>query len=250
MTLDYLRLTGRDEAQVALVEAYAKEQGLFAHAGHAGSGATRRRSRSTCPRSSRASRARGVRRTAWRSREAKPKFAAVAARHWWRPRRRRPGSGGGVAVAVSPEIEAGMQHGAVVVAAITSCTNTSNPTVMIAAGLLAQEGRREGARPQAVGEDEPRARLAGGDRVPREGGPHAVPRRARLQPRRATAAPRASATAARCQTRSPRPSRTRGSSSPPCCRATATSRDASSRSCAPTTSRRRRSSSPTRSPGR
>ena len=33
MTLDYLRLTGRDEAQVQLVEAYAKAQGLFRHAG-------------------------------------------------------------------------------------------------------------------------------------------------------------------------------------------------------------------------
>ena len=38
MTLDYLRLTGRDEAHVQLVEAYAKEQGLFRTARLAGSG--------------------------------------------------------------------------------------------------------------------------------------------------------------------------------------------------------------------
>ena len=38
MTLDYLRLTGRDEAHVQLVEAYAKEQGLFRTARRAGSG--------------------------------------------------------------------------------------------------------------------------------------------------------------------------------------------------------------------
>ena len=33
-------------------------------------------------------------------------------------------------------------HGDVLIAAITSCTNTSNPSVMLAAGLLAQQGRR------------------------------------------------------------------------------------------------------------
>ena len=38
MTLDYLRLTGRDDARVQLVEAYAKAQGLFRDAGDAGSG--------------------------------------------------------------------------------------------------------------------------------------------------------------------------------------------------------------------
>ncbi len=40
-----------------------------------------------------------------------------------------------------------LRHGSVVIAAITSCTNTSNPSVMLAAGLVAQEGRR--ARPRA-----------------------------------------------------------------------------------------------------
>ena len=39
-------------------------------------------------------------------------------------------------------------HGAVVIAAITSCTNTSNPSVMLAAGLLAQKAAARGLRPK------------------------------------------------------------------------------------------------------
>jgi aconitate hydratase len=44
-------------------------------------------------------------------------------------------------------------HGDVVIAAITSCTNTSNPTVMLAAGLLAEEGGRARTLREAVGKD-------------------------------------------------------------------------------------------------
>ena len=62
-----------------------------------------------------------------------------------------------------------LDHGAVVIAAITSCTNTSNPSVMVAAGLARQEGRRARARPQAVGQVEPRARLQGRHRLLRAG---------------------------------------------------------------------------------
>ena len=39
-----------------------------------------------------------------------------------------------------------LRHGAVVIAAITSCTNTSNPAVMIGAGLLARNARRAGLK--------------------------------------------------------------------------------------------------------
>lgn len=42
--------------------------------------------------------------------------------------------------------EATMQHGSIVIAAITSCTNTSNPTVLVAAGLLAQKALQKGLR--------------------------------------------------------------------------------------------------------
>ena len=41
-----------------------------------------------------------------------------------------------------------LKHGAVVVAAITSCTNTSNPGVMVAAGLLARNARKLGLKRQ------------------------------------------------------------------------------------------------------
>ncbi len=44
-----------------------------------------------------------------------------------------------------------IESGAVVIAAITSCTNTSNPSVMMGAGLLAQEGRGEGPAQSSPG---------------------------------------------------------------------------------------------------
>ncbi len=52
-------------------------------------------------------------------------------------------------------------NGDVVIAAITSCTNTSNPSVMIGAGLLARKARGEGPYGEAVGEDLAGAGLAG-----------------------------------------------------------------------------------------
>ena len=51
-----------------------------------------------------------------------------------------------------------LKHGSVVIAAITSCTNTSNPSVMLGAGLLARKAVERGLRVQAVGEDQPGAR--------------------------------------------------------------------------------------------
>src|SRR5207253_4847286 len=57
---------------------------------------------------------------------------------------------GGAAAAVAdlPAIATALDHGAVVIAAITSCTNTSNPSVMIGAGLLAQKAVERGLRRQ------------------------------------------------------------------------------------------------------
>ena len=75
-------------------------------------------------------------------------------------------------------------HGDVVIAAITSCTNTSNPSVMIGAGLLARKAAQEGPEGQAVGEDLARAGLAGGRRLSRQIRPAEGSRRARLQSRR------------------------------------------------------------------
>ena len=54
-----------------------------------------------------------------------------------------------------------LRTGSVVIAAITSCTNTSNPSVMVAAGLLARNAVARGLDDEAVGEDLARAGLAG-----------------------------------------------------------------------------------------
>ena len=65
-----------------------------------------------------------------------------------------PAKGGGTAAAVATapsavavaEAVAALDHGAVVIAAITSCTNTSNPSVMIARRPAGEEGGGEGPR--------------------------------------------------------------------------------------------------------
>src|SRR5476649_1796531 len=74
-------------------------------------------------------------------------------------------------------------HGDVVIAAITSCTNTSNPYVMLGAGLIAQRGQAR-AQGEAVGEDLAGAGLAGRDRILRCRRPHQGPQQCRFQPGR------------------------------------------------------------------
>ena len=142
MTLDYLRLTGRDAAQVAMIEAYAKTQGLFATPDTPEALYTKT---ITLDLATIEPSLAGPRRPQDRValRDAKPKFNAVLP-DMVAAAKKKSGSGGGVAVAVPPEIEVGMQHGAVVVASITSCTNTSNPSVMIGAGLLAKKAVEKG----------------------------------------------------------------------------------------------------------
>ncbi len=56
-----------------------------------------------------------------------------------------------------------LKHGDVVIAAITSCTNTSNPSVMVGAGLLAKKAVERGLGCEALGQDEHGAWLQGGD---------------------------------------------------------------------------------------
>ena len=64
--------------------------------------------------------------------------------------------------------EGTMPDGAVVIAAITSCTNTSNPRNVIAAGLLARNANARGLAPQAVGEDLAGTGIEGGAALPEE----------------------------------------------------------------------------------
>ncbi len=133
-TIDYLRLTGRSEEQLALVESYSKEQGL------------------------------------WHDPEAEPRFSekleldmatvvpSLAGPK--RPQDRVEVTNAGPAFVEalkdytdSPDATAEVEldgtthtigHGAVTIAAITSCTNTSNPSVMIGAGLLAKKAVEKG----------------------------------------------------------------------------------------------------------
>jgi aconitate hydratase len=160
MTLDYLRLTAREESHVKLVEAYAKEQGLFrrADAPDPVYSATIELDLSTVEPS-----LAGPKRPQDRVslRQAKVKFVqalesmladgkgkAAAARAEGKPGEQSAPQVMSSATSVATlELTPGiddLDHGSVVVAAITSCTNTSNPSVMIAAGLLARNAVQRG----------------------------------------------------------------------------------------------------------
>jgi aconitate hydratase len=138
MTLDYLRFTARDEAQVALVEAYAKAQGLFRTDTTPDAAYTDTLEidlGSVVPSLA------GPRRPQDRVSldHAKASFAG-ALDELKKGVKVAPAAEGGVAVATQTQLE----HGSVVIAAITSCTNTSNPSVMIAAGLVAKKANERG----------------------------------------------------------------------------------------------------------
>ncbi|HEX4165394.1 MAG TPA: aconitate hydratase AcnA [Bryobacteraceae bacterium] len=135
VTLDYLRLTGRSPEHVDLVETYAKEQGLFltpespdpTYSDALGldlskvtpslAGPKRPQDRIDLP-------------------DVKENFLATLA-----------GPPKTVSLPVNGHKEK-ISDGAVVIAAITSCTNTSNPSVMIAAGLLAKKAAEQGLSPK------------------------------------------------------------------------------------------------------
>jgi aconitate hydratase len=143
MTLDFLRLTGRSEAQVALVEGYAKAQDLFRTDATVDPVYTNTIELDLATVEPSLS---GPRRPQDRVplRDAKASFAKSRDAMLAEPRKK--GSGGtAAAVAVqAPAWADQLDHGAVVVAAITSCTNTSNPSVMIAAGLVAKKAVEKG----------------------------------------------------------------------------------------------------------
>ncbi|MCC7230963.1 MAG: aconitate hydratase AcnA [Fimbriimonadaceae bacterium] len=135
ITLRYLRLTGRPEWQVQLVEDYTKEQGLFAtpDAPAAEYSDTLELDLDTVEPS-----VAGPKRPQDRVLLGKARESLHAAFP-------HLGAGGGAAVATRP---AELTNGSVVIAAITSCTNTSNPSVMVAAGLLARKAVARGLQPK------------------------------------------------------------------------------------------------------
>jgi aconitate hydratase len=134
-TLRYLRFTGRDEDQVQLVEAYAKEQGLWHDPSHrAVYSADLSLDLSTVEPS-----LAGPRRPQDRVplRTARPGFRqALADAGTPEPR--------SVDITLADGQGVELRDGAVTIAAITSCTNTSNPSVMIAAGLVAKRAVERG----------------------------------------------------------------------------------------------------------
>ena len=134
-TTDYLRLTGRDEQQIALVEAYAKEQGLWLDPAHEPvfseyleldlssvvpsiAGPKRPQDRISLS-------------------EAKDNFEMNVPTYSSDPSKVVP-------VTLADGSSFDLANGAVTVASITSCTNTSNPSVMIGAALVAKKAVEKG----------------------------------------------------------------------------------------------------------
>ncbi len=76
-----------------------------------------------------------------------------------------------------------VRHGSVVIAAITSCTNTSNPSVMVGAGLLAKRAVEAGLESKPWVKTSLAPGSQGRDRLPGPCGADAVPGEARVQPR-------------------------------------------------------------------
>jgi len=131
-TLRYLEFSGREPEEVALVEAYAKEQGLFHTADSPEATYT---DTLELDLSSVVPSVAGPRRPQDRLAlsEIKGNFGVE-----FGERMAKAPVNGGIPIAYEGE-EGAIRHGSVVIAAITSCTNTSNPSVMLAAGLVAKK---------------------------------------------------------------------------------------------------------------
>ncbi len=143
-TLTYLRLTGRTDAEVQLVERYFKEQGLF------------RTDDSPAPIFTKTLRLDlgTVEPSLAGPKRPQDRVPLSAVKQSFRKALRAPIAERGFALderaaartaqVIDNGHSANIGHGAVVIAAITSCTNTSNPTVMLAAGLLAKKAVEKG----------------------------------------------------------------------------------------------------------
>jgi aconitate hydratase len=165
-TLRYLKLTGRSEEQIALVEAYYKEQGLFHTASSPEAEYTqtleldlatvepsvagpKRPQDRVLLKDTAASFARQL--PALLAPTAKPLGTRTAAK-WLRDAVTDTAVAEKAPVHVTTTVkerfgvdpDTYLDHGSVVIAAITSCTNTSNPSVMVAAGILAKKAVEKG----------------------------------------------------------------------------------------------------------
>lgn len=135
VTLDYLRLTGRSEEQVALVEAYSKAQGLwFDPSNEPNFSEYMELDLSTVVPS-----ISGPKRP-------QDRIELSKAQKQFNEDVKNYTHGDAVKVSVDGGEEFELKNGAVTIAAITSCTNTSNPSVMLAAGLLARNAVKKGLK--------------------------------------------------------------------------------------------------------
>ena len=160
ITLGYLRLSGRPEASVQLVEAYSKAQGLWREAGAEPLFSDSLSLDMGSVEASLAGPKRPQDRVALgQVSQAFDDFVGLQLKPAAREEGRMLNEGGG-GTAVGGDQQSGgidyqddghthrLQDGAVVIAAITSCTNTSNPSVMMAAGLLAKKAVERGLQRQ------------------------------------------------------------------------------------------------------
>jgi aconitate hydratase len=133
-TLRYLQATGRDEARIALVEAYAKQQGFWRD-----NSTPTFTSTIALDMSSVRPAISGPKRPQDRFdlKGANVQFAKILRDEF----NKTPTGDSAIDI---PEYGYALDHGDVVIAAITSCTNTSNPSVMMAAGLVAKKAREKG----------------------------------------------------------------------------------------------------------
>ncbi|MDP7236103.1 MAG: aconitate hydratase AcnA, partial [Candidatus Latescibacteria bacterium] len=160
-TLAYMDLTGRDEDSIDLTEAYMKMQGLFrtnetpdpifsetlgldiSTVEPSMSGPRRPQDRVTLTQSKRTFR----RELSVMLADENQGLTADAIDQWIDGNGGTPDSLGTLTKTTTVHLDDGsheLEHGSVVIAAITSCTNTSNPAVMAAAGLLAKKAVERG----------------------------------------------------------------------------------------------------------
>lgn len=140
-SLDYLRLTGRSETQIELVERYTKANALWA--GDQTSITPTYARIITIDLNDAQPAMSGPRRP-------QDRLLVSQVAQDFQDRLHRPVASGGFGVdpdQAPPSSAHGLAHGRIIVAAIASCTNTSNPSVMLAAGLIAQKARARGLTP-------------------------------------------------------------------------------------------------------
>jgi aconitate hydratase len=148
-TLRYLRQTGRDPRRIDLVERYCKEQGLFRTAESAAPDYSEILELDLAE----------VEPSMAGPKRPQDRLSLTRVKDGFREALTAPTAKGGYGLSAEAADRSAtvrsngasekIGHGAVVIAAITSCTNTSNPSVMVAAGLLAKKALERGLRPKA-----------------------------------------------------------------------------------------------------